>query len=88
MRNPEEIYQAVVTLLVKKFGLAKAQVRPEALLGQDLDLDSIDAIDLAVHVEQEHGLLLREDDLKQLRTVQDVVDVLQRKVQAGAPDGA
>jgi acyl carrier protein len=51
-------------------------VVPNARLGEDLDLDSIDAVALVARLEQETGLLLKEERLTGLRTVQDVADAV------------
>jgi len=49
----QDIYQEVSGLLVKLFDISPEQITPQALLYEDLDLDSIDAVDMIVHaVEQ------------------------------------
>ena len=50
----------------------------------DLDLDSIDAIDLAVKLEERVGLDLEEEQLRSLRLVQDVVDLVHTHLRATA----
>ncbi len=49
-------------------------------LVDDLDLDSIDAVDLAVRVEEKTGLSLSEADLKSFRTIQDIVDLIDERL--------
>jgi len=51
-------------------------IRPETHLLHDLDLDSIDFVDLAVTLEERTGLRLEEEELKSIRTVQDAVEVI------------
>lgn len=70
----EEILACVRDILRKDFDLAVETTVPSARLQEDLDLDSIDAVALAVQLEQETGLLLKQEGLERLRTVQDVVD--------------
>jgi acyl carrier protein len=81
-RSPtkDEIYARVARVLEESFELAPAQVRPDAHLVDDLDLDSIDAIDLVVSLEAETGLDVSEEELKAMRVVQDVVDLVHRKL--------
>ncbi|MCZ6463297.1 MAG: acyl carrier protein [Proteobacteria bacterium] len=88
METKDEVVQAVVVILVERFALRAEEIQLESRFGDDLDLDSIDAIDFAVHVEEEHGLVLDEDDLKELRTVGDVVDVLYRKLEVSTRGAA
>ena len=46
----DEIFERVRELLTKTFGLPAEKITPTALLQQDLDLDSIDAVDLVVYL--------------------------------------
>ena len=72
----EEILARVLDVLCSEFDLAAGAALPSARLREDLDLDSIDAVALAARLEQETGLLLKEERLKQIRTVQDIADVV------------
>jgi acyl carrier protein len=72
----EEILARVRDVLCSEFDLAPEAATPGAHLREDLDLDSIDAVALAARLEQETGLLLKDERLQRLRTVQDVVDVV------------
>ncbi len=78
--NKEEILERVVEILSESFELDPAEVVPTAHLFEDLDLDSIDAIDLVVGLQEETGLKLTEDELRAIRIVQDVVDLLHRRL--------
>lgn len=74
--NREEIYSWVVNILHEMFELDKARITPQANLYTDLDIDSIDAVDLAVKLKQLTGKRLEPEVFKRVRTVQDVVDAL------------
>jgi acyl carrier protein len=74
--NKEEIYPWVVNVLHDMFELDKSRITPEANLYTDLDIDSIDAVDLVVKLNQVTGKRLRPEVFKTVRTVQDVVDAL------------
>ena len=78
--SKEEILERVVQILAESFELDRADVVPTAHLFEDLDLDSIDAIDLVVGLQEETGLKLTEDELRAIRIVQDVVDLLHRRL--------
>lgn len=73
-----EIFEEVAKTLVELFELDPNSVKMESQLGEDLDLDSIDAIDLAAKMQEITGRRLAEDDLRKIRTVSDVVDVLEK----------
>lgn len=72
----EESLAFVLDVLRSDFEVAAEAAVPTARLGEDLDLDSIDAVALVTRLEQETGLLLKEERLKQIRTVQDIADVV------------
>jgi len=74
--SKEEVYSNVVNILHEMFELDKARITPEANLYRDLDIDSIDAVDLAVKLKQLTGKRLEPEVFKSVRTVQDVVDAL------------
>jgi acyl carrier protein len=75
-----ETLEQLQKFLMVHFDLRPEQVTPSARLLEDLDLDSLDAVDLVVRLEQETGVEIFEDELKGMETVQDVLNVLQRKL--------
>jgi acyl carrier protein len=82
--NKEEIYLWVADVLHEMFELDKSAVTPQANLYTDLDIDSIDAVDLVVKLKQLTGLRLQPKVFKTVRTVQDVVDALDELTLEGA----
>lgn len=75
----EEIFEKLKEVLVSVFELDESSVSPDALLGDDLDLDSIDAIDLVVKMKEytpEGKPPIDASIFKEVKTVQDVVDAL------------
>ena len=84
MTSEAEILKKVTEILVQSFALDPAEIRPSTHLIDDLDLDSIDAIDLVVGLEEETGLDIAEDELREIRLVQDVVDMIATKLGIGS----
>ena len=74
--SKNEIFATVSAALVREFDLPPEELRPEAHLVDDLDLDSIDAVDMAVRLEEKTGFRLGEEELKSIQTIQDVVDLI------------
>jgi acyl carrier protein len=72
----DEIHAWIVDTLHEMFELDKAKITPQANLYTDLDIDSIDAVDLAVKLKDLTGKRLQPEVFKTVRTVQDVVDAL------------
>ncbi len=78
--SPESIFTWVCEILKREFQISDAEISPTAHLIDDLDLDSIDAIDLSVRLEEKTGLSFKEEDLKAIRTIQDVVDFIAERL--------
>jgi acyl carrier protein len=67
------IYDGLVELGTERDGLSR-----EATL-EDLDVDSLDLVELAQIVEDEYGVELKGDDVKDVKTVGDVIDLVVAK---------
>ena len=76
----DEILARLRTIFGESFEIESARVTPDARLREDLDLDSIDAIDLAVRLEEETALKLDDDELRGVRRVADVVELVHAKL--------
>ena len=83
MDNQEEIYQKIVSVLEELFEIDPQQVSPQSQLYEDLDIDSIDAVDLVVELKKITGKKLQPDDFKSVRSVQDVVDAVSKLLNDG-----
>lgn len=74
--NKDEILLSIVNMLHEMFEIDKEKITLQANLYTDLDIDSIDAVDMAVKLKQLTGNRLQPEVFKKVRTVQDVVDAL------------
>jgi acyl carrier protein len=72
-----EILEKIQAMMKELFELDAARVQPAARLIEDLELDSLDAFDLAVKVEETTGIALEEAKLRELRTIEDVIVALE-----------
>jgi acyl carrier protein len=64
-------------VLAEEFEIDPAAVVPDANLYEDLDIDSIDAIDLIVRLKEITGKRIPPEKFKDVRTVGDVVEILE-----------
>ena len=78
-----ELFSKVTAVLVDHFELEQSLITPEARLLEDLDLDSIDGIELILKLEEQYGEKISAENLKAARTVQDVVNALDNLVLTG-----
>ncbi|PLC53416.1 acyl carrier protein [Pollutimonas nitritireducens] len=84
MQSREEIFSRLCDALVELFELDRDRITADADLYSDLEIDSIDAIDLIDHIKRETGRKLAAEDFRSVRTVQDVVEAVWRKQDAPA----
>jgi len=80
MRTREEIMAAVADALHDTFGIERERLKPDAQLYQDLEIDSIDAIDLMVKLQKLIGKRMQPEAFKAVRTIDDVVNVIEKLV--------
>lgn len=76
MSTKTDIFAEVASTLAEMFAFPQADITPATRLVEDLGLDSIDAIDMAVRLEKRVGFEFKGTDLRSLRTVQDIVELL------------
>lgn len=70
----EEIFTTLSGFLQDIFEVPAAKITPDAKLFEDLDLDSIDAVELMVKLQNLTGKKMKPEQFKTVRTVGDVVD--------------
>jgi len=80
MAGRDDIFQDVIRELHALFDIEEQDIRPESRLYEDLDLDSIDAVDLVVRLQEITKKRIQPDQFKSVRTVQDVVDAVEELV--------
>jgi len=80
MKTQQEIFAVLTDILVEEFEIDQDDVAFEANLYQDLDLDSIDAVDLVVKLREITGKKIDPEAFKQVRTVEDVVNEVSKLV--------
>ncbi|MDN3640806.1 acyl carrier protein [Simiduia curdlanivorans] len=76
MQTKDEVFATIRTMMVDMFELDEAKITLDAHLYDDLDIDSIDAVDMVVELKKLTGKKIQPEDFKAVRTVSDVVDVV------------
>ena len=84
MQTRDDIFNTLRDALVELFELDPARVSMDANLYQDLEIDSIDAVDLIDHIKRHTGKKIAAEEFKSVRTVGDVVEAVFRLVQPAA----
>lgn len=80
----DELFLKCVEILHETFDIEKERIKPESRLYDDLDIDSIDAVDLIVRMKPMVGKRMAPEAFKSVRTVQDVVDALHTLIHSTA----
>ncbi|KXU36294.1 acyl carrier protein [Ventosimonas gracilis] len=88
MHSHDEIFSTLRDALVELFELEPSRIQAKANLYEDLEIDSIDAIDLIDHVRRKTGYKLEAEDFRNVRTVEDVVKALLHKQSSQASSQA
>jgi acyl carrier protein len=72
----DEIFARLKAVLIESFSIPAEKITPEARLYEDLDIDSIDAVDMMVQLRSLTERRLQPEAFRTVRTLGDVVDAL------------
>ena len=81
MNSTKEIFEQLRTVLTELFEIDPARVTLEAHLYNDLEIDSIDTIDLILRLKEITGRKIQPDQFRHVRTVGDAVNAIQALLQ-------
>lgn len=78
MHNREAIQTQVTAVMSELFELDASNITLESRLYEDLDIDSIDAVDLMVELKKLTGKKIKPEDFKSVRSLGDIVDAVEK----------
>lgn len=73
------MFEQIKNVLVNAIHVDPAAVTPEAKIREDLDIDSLSAVELALELETEFDVRIEDEELVNLVTVQDIIDIVTAK---------
>jgi acyl carrier protein len=76
----DEIFVELRRLMAEMFDLDPEKITATSRLGDDLDMDSIDAIDLVIKLQDMTSQKVDQEEMKAIRTVGDIVDLVARRL--------
>jgi acyl carrier protein len=76
----QEILAGIAAIIEEIAGVPADEVTPEKTFVEDLDIDSLSMVEIAVAAQDKFGVEIPDDQLKDLRTVQDVVNFVSKGV--------
>ena len=74
----EKIMAQVNEILVEGFEIEPSLLKPQAHLADDLDLDSLDGVDLVVALEKEFGCRIEEEEARSMAILKDIYDYIEQ----------
>jgi len=75
----EKTMQTIIKVVAEHLDVAESKVTPEAHLVDDLGADSFDKIELVIQAEIATGVKISEDDGDKVQTVQDLINLVEKK---------
>jgi acyl carrier protein len=72
----DNIIKTINDLLIEEFEIDESAIKPDARLKDDLGLESLDFVDIAVIVQKEFGLTLKGEEMTSIRTLQNLYDYI------------
>jgi acyl carrier protein len=79
-RSYRMVKSKVVDIFVDLLGVSADEVTEDARLIEDLAVDSLDAVELSLTLEEQFSLSVEDYEIEQLQTVSDVIELIQKKL--------
>ena len=76
MQTKDEIFIEIKNVLIELFEIDESKITLDVKLYEELDLDSIDAVDMIIKLQEMTGDKVEPNDFKKVETVQDVVNIV------------
>lgn len=70
------MFENVCKMLAKQLNLPESKITPESDIVKDLGADSLDVVELLIALEDDYGISIPEDDIVNIKTVQDIVNMI------------
>ncbi len=75
-----EIFEKLRDMIADQLALNKDDIKPESNIIKDLHADSLDLVETLMNIENEWGITIADDDVADIETIQDVVDLINAKL--------
>ena len=72
------MYQKVCNMLAEQLDISADTITPQSEVVKDLGADSLDVVELMMALEDEYGITLPEGEVENVKTVQDIVDMMEK----------
>ena len=72
------MFEKVCKMLAEQLGIEANSIKPEQEVVKDLGADSLDVVELMMALEDEYGITLPESEVEGVKTVQDIVNMMEK----------
>ena len=76
------VYEKLKELILSQFGIDEDQLTPDTDIVDDLGADSLDVMEMLMALEEEYGILVVDDDVSELRTISEIVEFVESKIES------
>jgi acyl carrier protein len=77
--NKEQLFSKIREILVNQFDIDESRITLDANLYEELNIDSIDAVDLLVQIKEITGEKIAPETFKEVRSIRDVINALAKQ---------
>lgn len=77
--DKKELFEKVAEIISESLSIDKEKITEDAVLTDDLELDSLELVDLTMDFESELGISIDDSELENIKTVGDIVEILSKK---------
>jgi acyl carrier protein len=85
---PDSVEKEIVRIIAEVSGFEEDEITPESNFFEDLEIDSIKAIEITVAIEKKFKISVRDEDVPNITTVKHAVELVNRMVNQGNASGA
>lgn len=78
--NRDEIVSTVNAFLVDEFEIEESLIKPDAHLMDDLEIESLDFVDIVVIIEKDFGFKVDREEMQEVRTLDDLYNYIEKRV--------
>ena len=75
-----DVFERLANIISKKTKVKKEEIKLDSDFELDLNLDSLDIVEIVMAIEEEFNITIPDDDVQKLKTVKDAVEYIQNKI--------
>ena len=79
--SKEQIFEILQKALVELFEIESSKISLSSKIYEDLEIDSIDAIDLVDYIKKQTGYKMQASDFKEVKTLGDIVNIVSAQLE-------